>query len=347
MSSCPIISPVPSIETSVMQPKSPSGAPAAYAASATTRSASAVHFFARGCGLITMPHRAFAEIIALYIAVEVGFVLGMSAATTPIGVATFQMVPSSDFSMTPAVRIPCIRSWSVRVAKRFFSRLLSGLPKPVSSWASCPSRVASAAPASHIAATMRSTCSWLAVANCFWAACAFFRRSRACWIERRSASIVEIVWVRNADSQDSPRPGGMSNAPACPASSAALVPCRLNTGRAPRPPQTGSSPTPPQALAQTAPMLVTAFVRLDFYQPPFQLLDDPFISPKRRRRVTSRGVRVFRPASHHGTNSKTRHLRINVRHGLTPFLRRCRLRCTKLHPTYRPAFSARKHSRFY
>ena len=49
---------------------------------------SVMHFAARGCGDITMPLRDFMEINILNIAVDVGFVVGMIAATTPMGSAT-------------------------------------------------------------------------------------------------------------------------------------------------------------------------------------------------------------------------------------------------------------------
>ena len=65
----------------------PSGAPAATAASSTTRAAAMVQPFARGWGLMMMPLRVFREIRVLKMAVEVGFVVGMTAAMTPIGSA--------------------------------------------------------------------------------------------------------------------------------------------------------------------------------------------------------------------------------------------------------------------
>ena len=65
----------------------PSGAPAATAASRTTRAAAMVQPFALGWGLMMMPLRVFREIRVLKMAVEVGFVVGMTAAMTPIGSA--------------------------------------------------------------------------------------------------------------------------------------------------------------------------------------------------------------------------------------------------------------------
>ncbi len=74
-----------------IQPTMPAGAPASTAASSTMRAASVVHFFARGCGLIMMALRVFRHSSVLKIAVEVGFVVGMTAATTPRGSAIFVM----------------------------------------------------------------------------------------------------------------------------------------------------------------------------------------------------------------------------------------------------------------
>ena len=65
----------------------PSGAPAATAASSTTLAAAMVHFLARGWGLMMMPLRVFRAIRVLKMAVEVGLVVGMTAAITPMGSA--------------------------------------------------------------------------------------------------------------------------------------------------------------------------------------------------------------------------------------------------------------------
>ena len=67
----------------------PLGAPAASAASRTMRAASAVQALARGCGEIRMALRVFSAMRHLKIAVEVGLVVGMTAATMPMGSATF------------------------------------------------------------------------------------------------------------------------------------------------------------------------------------------------------------------------------------------------------------------
>ena len=88
---------------SEIQPMMSSGAPAATAASRTTFAAMHVHFFARGCGLKTMPLRVFRAIRALKIAVEVGFVVGTMPASTPRGSATLIMPEASSVSMMPQV----------------------------------------------------------------------------------------------------------------------------------------------------------------------------------------------------------------------------------------------------
>ncbi len=81
----------------------PSGAPAATAASKTIFAAAMVEPFARGCGLMMIPLRVFKEINVLKIAVEVGFVVGITAATTPIGSAIFFTPKAESSSTTPQV----------------------------------------------------------------------------------------------------------------------------------------------------------------------------------------------------------------------------------------------------
>ena len=82
----------------------PSGAPAATAASSTTRAASMVDLLARGCGLMRMPLRVFSAIRVLKIAVEVGFVVGMTAAMTPMGSAI--RITSYNVCYTKLLRQP-------------------------------------------------------------------------------------------------------------------------------------------------------------------------------------------------------------------------------------------------
>ena len=69
---------------SAIQPIISFGAPAATAASKIILAASMVHPFARGCGDKISPFRVFKQIRALKIAVEVGFVVGITAAAIPI-----------------------------------------------------------------------------------------------------------------------------------------------------------------------------------------------------------------------------------------------------------------------
>ena len=67
----------------------PSGAPAATAASRTSFAAAIVEFFALGGGLMIIALRVLSARRHLKIAVEVGFVVGMTAAMIPIGSAIF------------------------------------------------------------------------------------------------------------------------------------------------------------------------------------------------------------------------------------------------------------------
>ena len=70
-----------------IQSMMPSGAPALMAASRTMRAASAVHSLARGCGEMRMALRVLRQMRVLKMAVEVGLVVGMTAATRPMGSA--------------------------------------------------------------------------------------------------------------------------------------------------------------------------------------------------------------------------------------------------------------------
>ena len=81
----------------------PSGAPAFTAASSTTLAASAVHFLARGCGLMIIPFLVLSAISVLNIAVEVGLVVGITAASIPRGSATLANPYSLSSSITPQV----------------------------------------------------------------------------------------------------------------------------------------------------------------------------------------------------------------------------------------------------
>ena len=98
-----IASLVSSREGTSIHPMIPSGAPALTAASSTTLAASMVLFFALGCGEMMMALRVFKEISVLKIAVEVGFVVGITAAIRPIGSAIFFIPYSLSSSTTPTV----------------------------------------------------------------------------------------------------------------------------------------------------------------------------------------------------------------------------------------------------
>ena len=80
-----------------------SGAPAFIAAFKTIFAASIVHFFALGCGEKTRPFLVFKASNALKIAVEVGLVVGTTAAITPIGSAIFFIPYALSSSRIPQV----------------------------------------------------------------------------------------------------------------------------------------------------------------------------------------------------------------------------------------------------
>ena len=96
---------VASMVVMVMHPTQPSGAPAFFAASAITFTVSMMHCLAPGCGLMTMALPAFSEMMDLYMAVEVGFVEGISAATTPMGTPTSKMPRALSSRSTPTALI--------------------------------------------------------------------------------------------------------------------------------------------------------------------------------------------------------------------------------------------------
>ena len=82
-----------------------SGAPALTAASSTILAAAIVEPLALGWGLIMIPLRVFRATRVLKIAVEVGLVVGITAAITPIGSATFFIPNSLSSSITPQVLV--------------------------------------------------------------------------------------------------------------------------------------------------------------------------------------------------------------------------------------------------
>ena len=88
-----------------IHPMIPSGAPALTAASRTTLAAAIVLPLALGCGLMMIPFLVFNEMSVLKIAVDVGLVVGITAATTPIGSAIFLVPNALSSSRTPHVLV--------------------------------------------------------------------------------------------------------------------------------------------------------------------------------------------------------------------------------------------------
>src|SRR2546426_3588302 len=100
---CRINSSVASGVTVERQAIEPSGAPALTAASDKTRALSRIQRTALGWGLMTIALQPLRAINALKMAVEVGFVHGMIAATTPAGTAISTTPVSASSRMTPTV----------------------------------------------------------------------------------------------------------------------------------------------------------------------------------------------------------------------------------------------------
>ena len=95
-----------------IHPIMPSGAPAATAASKTSFAAAHVQPFARGCGLMMIALRVFSASNVLKIAVDVGFVVGITAAISPIGSAIFLIPYTGSSSNTPTV---CVALYALYV----------------------------------------------------------------------------------------------------------------------------------------------------------------------------------------------------------------------------------------
>src|SRR5512138_654132 len=125
---CFISSWVPGSVTFVIQEIRPFGIPARSPASAMMRIVSAQHLAAKGCGATTMAFLALTEIRVLYIVVEVGFVLGVSAQTTPIGQAISYVFFTGSLRMTPTVGISLMASHRSCDDSKFFKVLCSGTP---------------------------------------------------------------------------------------------------------------------------------------------------------------------------------------------------------------------------
>src|SRR5689334_22062814 len=88
----------------------PFGMPARSPASAMIRAVSTQHFAANGCGATTIAFFAFTAISILNIVVEVGFVEGVNAATTPIGHAISYVPFCGSLRITPTVGISLMAS---------------------------------------------------------------------------------------------------------------------------------------------------------------------------------------------------------------------------------------------
>ena len=147
-----------------------------------------MQFLALGWGLMTMALPALMEMRALYMVVEVGFVEGIRAATTPTGTPTSQMPFSGCSRRMPTVFRSFMASQVMVLPRRFFSTLSCHTPKPVSSTASLARRSAWAAQAAATSRQMWSICSWESSESCRWASTARATRFRTSCMERKSLS---------------------------------------------------------------------------------------------------------------------------------------------------------------
>ena len=138
-----------------------SGAPAATAASRTTRAACAEHCCAAGWKPNTIGFRVFRASRLLKIVVEVGLVTGVTPAMTPTGSAISVIPVSSSWEITPTVRSPFIECVTCSQAKMFFTALSSNRPRPVSATAACASWPCWSRAATAALATMWSMSSWV------------------------------------------------------------------------------------------------------------------------------------------------------------------------------------------
>ena len=138
-----------------------SGAPAATAASRTTRAAATEHSWAAGWNPKTIGLRVFSARSALKIVVDVGFVTGVTAQTTPTGSAISVMPLSSSRATTPTVFSLSIEWVTCSQAKMFLTALSSNTPRPVSRTAATASAPCWPRAATEAFLTMWSTCSWV------------------------------------------------------------------------------------------------------------------------------------------------------------------------------------------
>ena len=154
-----------SSEGTSIQPIMPSGAPAFTAASNTIFAASIVDFLALGCGLMIMPFLVFKHIRVLNIDVDVGLVVGITAATRPMDSAIFCIPAALSSSITPHVLASLYALYMYSEAKLFFITLSSTQPMPVSSTAILARGSLAAHAADAAALKISSTFSWGYSAN--------------------------------------------------------------------------------------------------------------------------------------------------------------------------------------
>ena len=119
---------VASMVVMVMLPTAPSGAPALLAASWMIFTVSTMQFLAPGWGLMTMALPAFRAMMLLYMAVEVGLVEGMRAATTPMGTPTSIRPLWGSSRRMPTAVISRMLSQVMALPRRFFSTLSCQTP---------------------------------------------------------------------------------------------------------------------------------------------------------------------------------------------------------------------------
>jgi len=127
-----------------------SGAPAATAASRTTRAAATEDSCADGWNAKMIGLRVFRAMSDLKMAVEVGFVTGVTPQMTPTGSAISVMPVMSSRLMMPTVLVVAMPWVTCSHAKMFLTALSSKTPRCVSATASsasapCLSRAATAA----------------------------------------------------------------------------------------------------------------------------------------------------------------------------------------------------------
>ena len=186
---CRISSAVPWIVTWSRHWTRPGGAPACSAARASTAAVAAPHRTPRGWGAQTMALPAFTADRVLKMIVAVGFVTGISAATTPIGSPIAATFAASSRHSTPRARTFRSHSATDSALNRFLIRLSGTFPCPVSSTARRASRSASGSMARAMLSTIASMASGGVSRNASQASHARSAARRAAAIERRSASI--------------------------------------------------------------------------------------------------------------------------------------------------------------